>query len=192
MRGVYPKITPLLPFGLRTGRSTLRPKLVRARGQAHSPSRRAASGDTPPPRATETASRGGRVKSQRPCETDARPGTVGARPKVGFERQDRPGACAHTPRPPARPSMLASLRAGHQCWACSSASCLASASSSSLVRRSRRRRLSVVVVGGTCWVRSWVRGCVLQTRSCVCVCVCVCSRVWTQSVLVVATSGLHY
>ena len=66
MRGVYPKITPLLPFGLRTGRSTLRPKLVRARGQAHSPSRRAASGDTPPPRATETASRGGRVKNQRP------------------------------------------------------------------------------------------------------------------------------
>ena len=27
MRGVYPKITPLLPFGLRTGRATLRPKL---------------------------------------------------------------------------------------------------------------------------------------------------------------------
>ena len=50
MRGVCPKITPLLPFGLRTGRSTLKPKLVGARGQAHSPSRRAASGGVGVPR----------------------------------------------------------------------------------------------------------------------------------------------
>ena len=34
-------------------------------------------------------------------ETDARPGTVGARPRVGFERQDRPKSCTHTLRPPA-------------------------------------------------------------------------------------------
>ena len=35
-------------------------------------------------------------------------------------------------------------------WSC------ASAASSSLVLRRCRRRLRVVVVGGTCWVRSWV------------------------------------
>ena len=119
MRGVYPKITPLLPFGLRTGRSTLKPKLVRARGQAHYPSRRASSGDTPPPRATETAGCGGRVKNQRPLRRTqdqapsgpaqgwvSRKGVPQGHTRTTYRplwdrRQERPGPTAHILRPPA-------------------------------------------------------------------------------------------
>ena len=83
MRGVYPKITPLLPFGLRTGRATLRPKLGQSSwtGTLPEPPRCEWGYSAPPSIGNRGSWWAGQESTS--LETDARPGTVWARPRVG-------------------------------------------------------------------------------------------------------------
>ena len=111
MRGVYPKITPLLPFGLRTGRATLRPKLGQSSWTGTLPECRAASGDTPPPRASETAGRGGRVKSQRPCGYGRKTRHRRGPPKGRF--REAGGALGHIHHGPPSSACQSFTRAPH-------------------------------------------------------------------------------
>ena len=95
MRGVYPKITPLLPFGLRTGRATLKPKLGQSSwtGTLPEPPRCEWGYSAPPGHGNRESWWAGQESTS--LETDARPGTVWACPRVGVKEGGSTRAHTH-------------------------------------------------------------------------------------------------